>query len=731
MLAVLKKGLLCLPVVLVGCSDEIANAPADRPYFDHITDNGAEGELLGRLFIGQSRNTETGYTARIDPIGSETKSRLRGADTLGSEMVAKPGGWAPKYWDYEWFDPKGGGNCGDLASYESNHQRAPERHTSDPNPGEEKHCIRPGTYRFTLKQGTSIIKTFIFQYGQVPQSISVNNQTTGTHEFVNAVTYDPAYHFLDAIINVDLAGPGSYSENSVVHIQNAGGDPYDTTFVDQGAPSGAKTDYFRYSFYNSTTSWNADGGKGTMLNRVYFDRGQNDNYRTEYFDPKSQEGKTLMLANRYNNQAFPISNRYARLGVELMRPDEAVDGAVEVEDSVYITDMSACFTAEKITTWQTSDQYLNASCSSGSNLEYRWQTTAGGAFTSYSSSPVLDLEGYASTGPQTVILQIRNSSTLQTTQESKTINVTSGQMSIAGPTFVMDKQSKSYTVSPVASRWHERTAGSQTWSPGVGPSSTYQRIWAAGNYSVDLRADSSTSSTLRRAKVTVTVCAANCLELRAPASQPTMNEWGLLGAGPVISTGTAAAPNVRQFYELTGAHDVNSPFAQVGWFEQSVGSAVTPLADMQWQREPISSSDVRAFSFSVTPRNPLASYVFGFAWDPDLGAPADDQSGFDAERNLLYAFDGSGAVGLLLLSNGSPEIVSVEQYGALKSPPSSPQGVFTRQRQQDVNLTTGSSDVQFMLAGKTAAGTRTWRVVFVKGSSVANLKSNVDALMKR
>jgi hypothetical protein len=718
-------------VVSSACSEDVASVRDGKLQFHHIVEAGAEGELLGNLFDGGYRNQEPTYVVRIEPFDQATKARLRGADTLGSEMVAKPGGWAPKYWDYEWFDPKGGGNCGDLTSYEQGHARAPERHTTDPNPSEEKHCIRPGRYRFILKQGGVTIKTFVFQYGQTNQTAPVTNQTTGTTEFVNAVTYDPNYHFLDTIINVDLAGPGSYTENSVVYIENALNNPYKSTFTDQGAPSGARTDYFRYSFYNSITSWNPDSsGKGTMLNRVYFDRGQADSYRTEYFDPKSQEGATLILVNRYNDSNFQISNRYARLGVELMRPDEDVNGSVEVEDSVYISSMQACFSAEKTTTWQTSDQYLNASCSTGSNLQYRWQTTAGGSFTAYSSNPRLDLLGHATTGQHTITLEIRNTATSETTQEFQTMTVQSGILSINGPLFVYDKLLKTYK-SNMWSMWHERAWDTELWTPGAGPDTLYTRIWPQGNYTMDIRIDSSTATTLRRGRTTVTVSDEG-LPLERILASGIGNEWHFLGGGPILSWGSVQSPAVRQFYQLAGAHERNSPFADAQWMNASGRRYVqTQAGELYWEQKATALENVRVYTFGIDPGTFTAEYVFGFAWDPDIGGAGNDRSAVDTKRNLVYAYDGSGAVGVMIRSNGTSALATVEQFGVGKTPPVSNLEVFQRQRAGQVKLMTGANDVQFMLSAKPGNGSTTWEVVFIRASTVAQLKSTADDYLKR
>jgi hypothetical protein len=517
-----------------------------------------------------------------------------------------------------------------------------------------------------------------------------------------------------------------------VHIENAGGAPYKSTFLDQGTPTGARTDYFRYSFFDSTTDWAGDGAKGQMAVRVYFDRGQNDSYRTEYFDPKTQENSPLMITNRYNDPNFPVTNRHARLGVELMRPNEPVDGSVEVEDSVFISSMQACFSMEKSATWQMADQYLNAGCSTGSNLQYSWQTTAGGAFTSFSSNSTFDFGGHATTGSQTVTLRIKNTSTQQTTDEWKTISVQTGQVTIDGPTYVTDKQTKTYTSSVFASHWHERTGGSQTWSSGSTPATwSYQRIWAAGNYTVDLRADSSTSTVLRRGKATVTVCATNCMIDPAMAAYSLDGEdWGFFGGGPILSHGTSMRPDVSRLYELTGAHHPGSPFASPAWFYQTESRSIQlPGSTLAWRGEGHDGELVRSFEFSVTPADPSAPYVFGFSWDPDIGAPADDRSGYDPALKLVYAFDSGGATGILLLANGENDLHGVEQYGAMQRPPVHTTDVYRTQRDGGTRLSSAASDVQFVLASEPAVGQKAWKVVFLRAATVAELRRHAAEIL--
>lgn len=726
---------IALSIMSATACERENRAPTEpgEPAFDLTDDSGAEGELLGHLFLGSSRNAESGFTVTIVPLDTLTKSRLRGTERDSSVMVAKPGGWAPKGWDFEWFDPAGGGGCGGLNSYEAEqsvngeHYRWTERHTTDPNPGLEVHCIRPGNYRFTLREGGVTKKTFQFEYGQAGALVS--NVTAGVNEYVIAPTYDRSLTVRDLIINIDLQD-ATFTEIRQVDIENALADPFKVEFQGQTSPSGAASDYFRFSLAGDTSGWNYDSGKGTMLTRLYFDRGQNDGNVTRYYDPISQEGARGIMINRYNKPQYPVVNRYARIGLEMMRPDEDPDGEPVVLDSVFISDLKACFVAERDTVWENSAQYLNASCSTGPNRQYSWQTDAGGSFTAFSSDTLLDLT-YSLVGRHTVTLKVKNTATGATTVESMDITVVAGALSVYGPTYVVNKDTLWYTTS-LASRWDERWPPNPIWWGAlVTPDTDFRRIWPAGNYSVDLRADSSTAGVLRRGQVRITVCATGCGPELLMASSTLVSdgeEWGFFGGGPWLSWGDPAQPQVIRFYDLTGEHHRRSPFGNASWFENPATRTVSELgASLQWRGLNTNDDAIRAFEFAVSRGGDYSAYVFGFAWDPDLGAPADDRSGYDSGRNMVYVTDAAGAVGCLLLENGRNDLAGVEQYGVGKRPPARQTEMYETQRRIGVRLVSGERDVQFMLASRPKVGPRSWTVVFLKGKTLTEIQNRADA----
>lgn len=190
---------LSIIITASGCIDDVDDRvlmPLTSS-LDSLSDPGTEGELLGKIFTGSNRNTVSGYRVHIRPANSDTRNRLHGPekDSVSVSMEAKPGGWAPKDWDYEWTDPAAGGLCGELDKYEQDsiQYRATERHTSSPNPGKEVHCIRPGKYFFTLTDvGGDTTKTFVVEYIQLKRGLLVQNGTAEeSMEGLSTITTSP------------------------------------------------------------------------------------------------------------------------------------------------------------------------------------------------------------------------------------------------------------------------------------------------------------------------------------------------------------------------------------------------------------------------------------------------------------------------------------------------------------------------------------------------------------
>jgi hypothetical protein len=160
----------------------------------------------------------------------------------------------------------------------------------------------------------------------------------------------------------------------------------------------------------------------------------------------------------------------------------------------------ACSSFENKNTWQMTDQLYSAACSSqGGDIQYRWQTDAGGAWTAYGTSLTYDFPGYNTVGAHYVTLEVKNVTTGVSTTDLDTITVQNGIVTMTGPTNITVKGTYTYTAS-TASYWWERILPTLTWSGGIGPQTTWNRTWSAGCYEADVRADATSGGVLKRGR---------------------------------------------------------------------------------------------------------------------------------------------------------------------------------------------------------------------------------------
>jgi len=112
----------------------------------------SEEEFFGAVYENGHATTSTGYRASLIPFDPVTASRLRPPQE--STMFVDPNPLGS--WMYGWWDPRGGGGCGSLQSYVSGDTtiRLRENHRNGPGQPQptykERHCIRPGTYDFSV-----------------------------------------------------------------------------------------------------------------------------------------------------------------------------------------------------------------------------------------------------------------------------------------------------------------------------------------------------------------------------------------------------------------------------------------------------------------------------------------------------------------------------------------------------------------------------------------------------
>jgi hypothetical protein len=134
-------------LIPLGCAPDEPSAPA-VPRLDVRSPQEAEGEFIGDLYDDGVEST-SGVYVDLTPWDPPTQARLMGP--FSPDMWGNPN--LP--WMWEWYDPRGGGNCGGLTDYYAGNTAARnfEKHWSGPNtppplPADsvpEAHCIRPGT----------------------------------------------------------------------------------------------------------------------------------------------------------------------------------------------------------------------------------------------------------------------------------------------------------------------------------------------------------------------------------------------------------------------------------------------------------------------------------------------------------------------------------------------------------------------------------------------------------
>jgi hypothetical protein len=120
------------------------------------------------------------------------------------------------------------------------------------------------------------------------------------------------------------------------------------------------------------------------------------------------------------------------------------------------------------------------------------------------------------------------------------------------------------------------------------------------------------------------------------------------------------------------------------------------------------------------------------ALDPDIGTTAaNDVSGYDAARGLVYVSDGSGAVGYLLRDASGNALRVVRQYGVGNFAPAIPSDAATAQQSVGVHLMSGPRDVQLLLSAVAGTGAASYDFVLLRGATIADVQRLADLVMAK
>ena len=288
------------------------------------------------------------------------------------------------------------------------------------------------------------------------------------------------------------------------------------------------------------------GPHGRALAQYFWDYGQ-QGAPFAYFTDDSNEAITMRV-HQFNHvhRVGPVL-----VGLRLKEPDNSPDDtSLTMFRTLQVTQVTpvACARFEHTTTWRLTDQVFSAGCSTlGLDIQYRWQFDAGGPWTPYSSDTLYDyFPGHSAAGPHTVTLEAHSTTSGLSGTTPYAFTVASDRLLMTGRTFVTDKAHNPYrgykNDTQPAHRyrawWFERYEDNPRWweASGPYPQDSIVRIWPAGEYTVDLREDSSTAGRLNRSRLHVRVCnppSPSCellaAPLRAPVAAPSaLEDWGLV-----------------------------------------------------------------------------------------------------------------------------------------------------------------------------------------------------------
>jgi hypothetical protein len=96
---------------------------------------------------------------------------------------------------------------------------------------------------------------------------------------------------------------------------------------------------------------------------------------------------------------------------------------------------------------------------------------------------------------------------------------------------------------------------------------------------------------------------------------------------------------------------------------------------------------------------------------------------------MVYATDGSGAVGFLLRDSAESAVYAVQQFSRSNPSPSTQAGAWTAQHQNGVHLIAGARDVQLVMTAAPKAGLARYWFVFIRGTTLADLQTAADSVI--
>ena len=280
-LAILVAG--GLAALAAACADEPVAPASDEGTARELSGAAApEEEIFGLVYNNKSRITSTGYVVKLQEVsgtGACIYHYTSGTPTcLGSQtMQVNPTGIRPGATQIMW----GWYNNLDTDQNPCNNGSHAERHDENldgqPDPGTEKHCVKPGKYIVTLQNGSTLRTRHIdhrLVNGQMGNGKAIEDTT---------VTSPGASNFKDTIVHFDVVSGASYAlqkldsiaiDNPQTPLEFGPGDSVVTTNVP-----------VRVNSEVTTPVWDTSASIGRLLARVYWDRAQNPDIKSDHWNP--------------------------------------------------------------------------------------------------------------------------------------------------------------------------------------------------------------------------------------------------------------------------------------------------------------------------------------------------------------------------------------------------------------------------------------------------------------
>lgn len=390
------------------------------------------------------------------------------------------------------------------------------------------------------------------------------------------------------------------------------------------------------------------------------------------------------------------------------------------------------------TTWRMTDQYLNAACGqTGTSIRYSWKLESGESWTEFTADTIMDFAGHTTAGTKVVSLKTKDLGSGAIDSMGKQIVVSDNRITMTGPDAITRKKVYTYTSSG-SPCWFTRFPPDYAWRSLGACRDTITFIWSAGDYPAVMRSERASVHARARTNVEVCTTSQDCGEEEAAfglgvpgAVTKALEGWGLFGLGPWMSSDFWGQGSLLRLYDLSGLHEPDSPFAHTEWLSQASGTLSTPGWTVAWEDLEDPWPDARLIRFETT--GPLdEAHRFGLAIDPDLGvSAADDRSGYDSVRQLVYATDPAMVVGFMILSATGDRALSVRQFGAGNPAPLVTKDALNMHKVPGVQLDPGAGDVQFLIWKKPVEGMAEWVVVILRGKSLADVQALADEVMMK